>query len=85
MKENQKWLICKTRVDRRNHFGIMVYTTFKRTENRRLLWTSKTTKSLLRLKYYYFNDGYFDVKQRQLDTLKPKEQLLQVTTGAAYY
>jgi hypothetical protein len=34
--------------------------------------SSKTTKSLL--KYYYFNDGYFDVTtSAALDTVQPRE------------
>jgi outer membrane protein assembly factor BamA len=49
--------------------------------------SAKTTKSLLRLKYFYFNDGYFDVQtSAAIDTLTPKRAAVKyvVTTGAAY-
>jgi hypothetical protein len=45
--------------------------------------SAKTTKSLLRLKYFYFNDGYFDVQtSAAIDTLTPKRAAVKyvVTT-----
>jgi hypothetical protein len=65
----------------------MVYTFFKRTgEPLVLIDSAKTTKSLLRLKYYYFNDGYFDVTTKAtLDTVKPKQgKSYLINTGPAY-
>jgi hypothetical protein len=36
--------------------------------------SAKTTKSLLRLKYFIFNDGYFDVKtSAAIDTLSEQQ------------
>jgi hypothetical protein len=52
-----------------------------------LMDSSKTTKSLLRLKYYYFNDGYFDVTtSATLDTVQPKRVAVKylVNRKAAY-
>jgi hypothetical protein len=49
---------------------------------------SKTEKSLLRLKYYYFNNGYFDAKTEYiLDTLSPKRGKAKytITTEGAYF
>jgi len=46
--------------------------------------TAKTGKSVLRLKYYYFNDGFFNVKANyKLDTLSQKKAKIKytVTTG----
>ena len=50
--------------------------------------TAKTSKSLLRLKYYYFNNGYFAVKANyKLDSLTPKKAAIKytVTTGKPYF
>jgi outer membrane protein assembly factor BamA len=50
--------------------------------------TSRSTKSLLRLKYYYFNDGYFGVKTSyNLDSLSPKKAKIKytITTGTPYF
>lgn len=49
--------------------------------------TSKTKKSLLRLKYYYFNNGYFNVKTNyDIDTTGIKKAKINynITTGDAY-
>jgi len=49
--------------------------------------TSKTKKSLLRLKYYYFNNGYFNVKTAyDIDTTGFKKAKINynITTGPAY-
>lgn len=47
----------------------------------------KTEKSVLRLNYYYFNNGFFDVKTiYQIDTLSPKRAKIKyaITTGKGY-
>jgi outer membrane protein assembly factor BamA len=49
--------------------------------------TSKTKKSLLRLKYYYFNNGYFNVKtDYDIDSVGYKKAKINynITTGPAY-
>lgn len=49
--------------------------------------TSKTKKSLLRLKYYYFNNGYFNVlTDYTIDTVGKKRASINynITTGPAY-
>lgn len=49
--------------------------------------TSKTKKSLLRLKYYYFNNGYFNVKtDYEIDSVGYKKAKINynITTGPAY-
>jgi outer membrane protein assembly factor BamA len=49
--------------------------------------TSKTKKSLLRLKYYYFNNGYFNVKtDYDVDSVGYKKAKINynITTGPAY-
>lgn len=49
--------------------------------------TSKAKKSLLRLKYYYFNNGYFNVKtDYDIDSVGYKKAKINynITTGAAY-
>ena len=49
--------------------------------------TSKTKKSLLRLKYYYFNNGFFNVQtDYTIDTVGKKRAAINynITTGPAY-
>jgi len=49
--------------------------------------TAKTKKSLLRLKYYYFNNGYFNVlTDYTIDTVGRKRAAINynITTGPAY-
>lgn len=49
--------------------------------------TAKTIKSLLRLKYYYFNNGYFNVKtDYDIDSTGYKKAKINynITTGPAY-
>ncbi|KAF2515936.1 translocation and assembly module lipoprotein TamL [Flavobacterium foetidum] len=49
--------------------------------------TSKTKKSLLRLKYYYFNNGFFDVKtDYTIDSVGNKKAQINynITTGPGY-
>ena len=88
-ERKSKWLSAK-QVDRLGqsfwYHGIHEF--LKRTgEPPVIIDSAKTTKSLLRLKYYYFNDGYFDVATAAiLDTIKPKKAAVTYTinTGAAY-
>ncbi|MCI4442106.1 MAG: BamA/TamA family outer membrane protein [Lentimicrobium sp.] len=49
--------------------------------------TARTDKSILRLKYYYFNNGFFNVKAKyKLDSLSEKKAKIKytVTTGTPY-
>jgi outer membrane protein assembly factor BamA len=49
--------------------------------------TTKTIKSISRLKYYYFNDGFFNVKANyKLDSLSRKKAKIKyaITTGSPY-
>jgi outer membrane protein assembly factor BamA len=49
--------------------------------------TTKTIKSISRLKYYYFNDGFFNVKANyKLDRLSRKKAKIKyaITTGSPY-
>jgi outer membrane protein assembly factor BamA len=50
--------------------------------------SAKTEKSVLRLKYYYFNKGYFDIKSKYtLDSSKQKKGKINydIATGNPYY
>jgi len=50
--------------------------------------TNKTYKSIVRLKYYYFNDGFFNVKANYtLDSLSAKKAKIKytLTTGKPYF
>ena len=50
--------------------------------------TVKTHKSALRLKYYYFNDGFFNIKATyKLDTLSAKKAKINydIVTGKPYF
>ncbi|SHF96410.1 Outer membrane protein assembly factor BamA [Flavobacterium fluvii] len=50
--------------------------------------TVRSNKSLLRLKYYYFNNGFFGVKTNyKLDSLSPKKAKIKytITTGNASF
>jgi outer membrane protein assembly factor BamA len=88
-ERKSKWLSSK-QVDRlgKSFWYHGIHDFLKRTgEPPVIMDSAKTTKSLLRLKYFYFNDGYFNVKtSAALDTLKPKRAAVKyaVTTGAAY-
>jgi outer membrane protein assembly factor BamA len=49
--------------------------------------TTKTKKTLLRLKFYYFNNGYFDVKtDYTIDSIAPKKARINynILTGPGY-
>lgn len=84
-----KWLSAK-QVDRLGqsfwHKGINDF--LKKTgEAPVILDTAKSIKSLARLKYYYFNNGFFNVKANyQIDSLTPKKAAIKytVTTGKPY-
>lgn len=88
-KKKSNWLSSK-QVDRlgKSFWYHGIHDFLKRTGEPPVLMDSvKTTKSLLRLKYFYFNDGYFNIKtSAALDTLKPKRAVVKyaVTTGIAY-
>ncbi|WP_338646386.1 BamA/TamA family outer membrane protein [Flavobacterium sp. KS-LB2] len=50
--------------------------------------TDRATKSLLRLKYYYFNNGFFNVNATyKIDTLSIKKGKIkyEITPGSAYF
>jgi outer membrane protein assembly factor BamA len=52
-----------------------------------IVYTTKTIKSISRLKYYYFNDGFFNVKANyKLDSLSRKKAKIKyaITTGSPY-
>ena len=88
-ERKSKWLSAK-QVDRLGksfwYHGINDF--LKRTgEPPVIIDSAKTTKSLLRLKYYYFNDGFFDVETSvSLDTVMEKKATVKylVNTKAAY-
>lgn len=49
---------------------------------------AKTDKSILRLRYYYFNNGFFNVKATyKVDSLRAKKAKINylITTGAPYF
>ncbi|WP_281297462.1 BamA/TamA family outer membrane protein [Flavobacterium limnophilum] len=85
-----KWLSAK-QVDRLGqsfwHKGIHDF--LKKTgEAPVIIDTVRTNKSILRLKYYYFNNGYFGVKANyKLDSLSAKKAEIKYTinTGNAYF
>ena len=89
-KRKSKWLSAK-QVDRLGksfwHHGIHDF--LKKTgEPPVIIDTAKTNKSVLRLKYYYFNDGFFNVKATsKSDTLSAKKAIIKytVTTGKPYF
>lgn len=84
-----KWLSAK-QVDRLGksfwHKGINDF--LKKTgEPPVIIDSSKTEKSLLRLKYHYFNKGFFNVKtDYKLDSISPKRGKIKydITTGEGY-
>lgn len=81
-----KWLSAK-QVDRLGksfwYYGIHDF--LKTTgESPVIIDTVRTNKSILKLKYYYFNHGFFDVKAKyQLDSISEKKAKIKytVTTG----
>ena len=89
-KRKSKWLSAK-QVDRlgKSFWYHGIHDFFKKTgEPPVIIDTAKTNKSVLRLKYYYFNDGFFNVKATyKSDTLKAKKATIKytVTTGKPYF
>jgi outer membrane protein assembly factor BamA len=88
-ERKSKWLSAK-QVDRLGqsfwYHGIHEF--LKKTgEPPVIIEKEKTDKSLLRLKYYYFNNGFFNVKaEDQIDTLSIKKVNIKylITTGKGY-
>ena len=89
-KRKSKWLSAK-QVDRlgKSFWYHGIHDFLKKTgEPPVIIDTAKTNKSVLRLKYYYFNDGFFNVKATyKSDTLKAKKATIKytVTTGKPYF
>lgn len=85
-----KWLSAK-QVDRlgKSFWYHGIHEFLKKTgEPPVIIDTAKTTKSLSRLRYYYFNNGYFDVKTSYTqDTISEKRGKIKyaITTDKAYY
>ena len=85
-----KWLSAK-QVDRlgKSFWYHGIHDFLKKTgEPPVIIDTAKTNKSVLRLKYYYFNDGFFNVKATsKSDTLSAKKAIIKytVTTGKPYF
>ncbi|MGO4817851.1 translocation and assembly module lipoprotein TamL [Flavobacterium sp. W22_SRS_FP1] len=88
-ERKSKWLSAK-QVDRLGqsfwYHGIHEF--LKKTgEPPVIIEKEKTDKSLLRLKYYYFNNGFFNVKaEEKIDTLSIKRANIKylITTGKGY-
>lgn len=85
-----KWLSAK-QVDRlgKSFWYHGIHDFLKKTgEPPVIIDTAKTTKSLSRLRYYYFNNGYFDVKTSYTqDTISEKRGKIKyaITTNKAYF
>lgn len=88
-ERKSKWLSAK-QVDRlgKSFWYHGIHDFLKKTgEPPIIIDQSKTEKSVLRLKYYYFNNGFFNVKAlSQLDSIKPKRGKIEynITTGSPY-
>lgn len=89
-ERKSKWLSAK-QVDRlgKSFWYQGIHDFLKRTgEAPVIIDTSKTEKSILRLKYYYFNNGFFDVDaDYKVDTLGNKKGKIkyEITTGKPYF
>jgi outer membrane protein assembly factor BamA len=89
-KRKSKWLSAK-QVDRlgKSFYYHGIHDFLKTTgEPPVILDIAKTNKSLSRLKYYYFNDGFFNVKATyKIDSVSPKRAKVNydITTGAPYF
>ncbi|MGM8361482.1 BamA/TamA family outer membrane protein [Flavobacterium sp. ARAG 55.4] len=85
-----KWLSAK-QVDRlgKSFFYSGIHEFLKNTgEPPVIIDTAKTKKSLSRLRYYYFNNGFFDVKTSYTqDTISEKRGKIKysITTNKAYF
>ncbi|WP_367773299.1 BamA/TamA family outer membrane protein [Flavobacterium sp. WC2421] len=88
-ERKSKWLSAK-QVDRlgKSFWYHGIHDFLKKTgEPPVIIDQSKTDKSVLRLKYYYFNNGFFNVKAlSKLDSIKPKRGKIEynITTGSPY-
>ena len=84
-----KWLSAK-QVDRlgKSFWYHGIHDFLKKTgEPPVIIDSAKITKSIVRLKYFYFNDGYFKVKANyKLDSLSTKKAKIKytITTGKPY-
>jgi hypothetical protein len=89
-ERKSKWLSAK-QVDRlgKSFWYKGIHDFLKKTgEAPVILDKSKTDKSALRLKYYYFNKGFFDVNTKyKIDTISAKRAKVNytVTTGNPYF
>lgn len=88
-ERKSKWLSAK-QVDRlgKSFWYHGIHDFLKKTgEPPVIIEKEKTDKSLLRLKYYYFNNGFFNVKaNNEVDTLSIKRAKIKyaITTGNGY-
>ena len=88
-ERKSKWLSAK-QVDRlgKSFWYHGIHDFLKKTgEPPVIIDSTKTKKSVARLKYYYFNNGYFDVVvNSKHDTIKPKRGKIEyeITTNNAY-
>jgi outer membrane protein assembly factor BamA len=88
-ERKSKWLSAK-QVDRlgKSFWYHGIHDFLKKTgEAPVIVEKEKTDKSLLRLKYYYFNNGFFNVKaNNEVDTLSIKRAKIKyaITTGKGY-
>jgi outer membrane protein assembly factor BamA len=88
-ERKSKWLSAK-QVDRlgKSFWYHGIHDFLKKTgEAPVIIEKEKTDKSLLRLKYYYFNNGFFNVKaNNEVDTLSIKRAKIKyaITTGKGY-
>ncbi|TDE02895.1 translocation and assembly module lipoprotein TamL [Flavobacterium hiemivividum] len=89
-ERKSKWLSAK-QVDRlgKSFWYQGIHDFLKRTgEAPVIIDTAKTEKSILRLKYYYFNNGFFDVDaDYKVDTLGNKKGKIKykIATGKPYF
>ena len=89
-ERKSKWLSAK-QVDRlgKSFWYHGIHDFLKKTgEAPVILDKSKTDKSLLRLKYYYFNNGFFNIKaDYKIDTINTKRAKVKyaITTGKGYF
>ena len=89
-ERKSKWLSAK-QVDRlgKSFWYHGIHDFLKKTgEPPVILDSTKTEKSILRLKYFYFNNGFFNVNANyKTDTIAPKKAKIKyvITTGKPYF
>jgi outer membrane protein assembly factor BamA len=89
-ERKSKWLSAK-QVDRlgKSFWYHGIHDFLKKTgEPPVIIDSSKTKKSILRLNYYYFNNGFFNVDAAyKVDTVAPKRAKIEykISTGKPYY